>query len=404
MRALARILVLNCGSSSLKYALFDMLAGQLLVSGLVERIGESIGGHIQRRWQADGEAVKNVEELVVADHGAALDHVFTRLLLETDQPLDAIGHRVVHGGATFRQPTRLSEESMAQIRETIPLAPLHNPINLAGIQAAMTRYPDLPQVAVFDTAFHQTMPEVAWRYAVPREWHARWGVRRYGFHGTSHGFVAAQAALLLNKPLDQCNLITLHLGNGASIAAIRAGQCVDTSMGLTPLEGLVMGTRCGDLDPAIPAYMERVAKLEPAQVDAVLNSQSGLKALCGDYDMRSILNRVEAGEPDAQAALELYCYRIRKYLGAYTAVLGQVDALVFTGGIGEHAAPVRERVCQALDVLGIRLDQSANLLAGGKARAIQAQEGTVAIFVIPTNEELEIARQTVVCLSGPTEV
>jgi acetate kinase len=398
MPAIADVLVLNCGSSSLKYCLYDMPAGEALAAGLIERIGEGAGRHTHHGRGFDGSMATVSRELDTPDHAIAVERVFSALAADGRQSLDAIGHRVVHGGAAFSAPVRLGADSLAKIRATVPLAPLHNPINLTGILAAMTRYPDLPQVAVFDTAFHQTMPERAWRYALPRDWQDRWGVRRYGFHGTSHDYVSRLAAARLGRPREQCNLITLHLGNGASAAAIAGGRCVDTSMGMTPLEGLVMGTRCGDMDPAIPAYMERVVGMTPAEVDDALNRRSGLKALCGEYDLRRILARAGAGDADASLALDIYCYRIRKYVGAYTAALGRVDALVFTGGVGEHAAPVREHICAGLEVLGIRLDPAANAAVAGSEAAIQQAGSAVAILVIPTNEELEIARQTVACL------
>ena len=393
------ILVLNCGSSSVKYSLLDMADETVLAAGLVERIGEAGPRHIQRRRLAQGGMATATQDLAAPDHAVALERVFASLAA-TGVAIAAIGHRVVHGGEYFRQPARIDAASLADIRRTVPLAPLHNPINLAGILAGMARFPDLPQVAVFDTAFHQGMPEMAWRYALPAAWHDRYGVRRYGFHGTSCAHVGRAAAAWLGRPAEACNLIVLHLGNGASATAIRAGVGVDTSMGLTPLEGLVMGTRCGDMDPAIPAYMERVVGLTPEQVDTALNKHSGLKALCGDYDMRAILDRVDAGDASARTALDIYCYRIRKYIGAYTAVLGRVDALVFTGGIGEHAAPVRERICAELNGLGIILDPAANAAMVGRQGAIHRADSPVAVLVIPTDEELEIARQTVACLKG----
>lgn len=385
------ILVLNCGSSSLKYSLVAPADAGVRVAGLIERIGEASPRHSRRLAGAATEA----GPVAARDHAEAMGRVFAALA-EAGAVPDAIGHRVVHGGEHFAGPVRIDAAVLARIRQTVPLAPLHNPINLAGIEASLARYPELPQVAVFDTAFHQTMPERAWRYALPRAWHRDQGVRRYGFHGTSCAYVGRQAAARLGVPLHRCNLIVLHLGNGASATAIRDGASVDTSMGMTPLEGLVMGTRCGDMDPAIPAYMERVAGLAPAEVDAALNRQSGLKALCGDYDMRAILARAAAGDADAELALDIYCYRIRKYIGAYLAVLGRVDALVFTGGIGEHAAPVRERVCAGLERLGIRIDPAAN--AAGNPGAVHAVDSATAILVIATDEEREIARQTAACL------
>jgi len=392
------ILVINSGSSSIKFQLLQMEDESLQLSGLLERIGEA---HAELSLNF-GDGSSRRETIVAPGHDQGMKLILRALeasdLLTEEQPLSAIGHRVVHGGETFRAPVLLDDASIQQIRNCIPLAPLHNPANLAGIEACRRLFPGLPQAAVFDTAFHQDMPESAWRYAVPEEWYRRYGVRRYGFHGTSHAYVARQAADWLGRPLEQCNLVTLHLGNGASISAIEQGLCRDTSMGMTPLEGLVMGSRSGDIDPAIPAYLQRRAGLTAEGIDTDLNKHSGLRALCGDNDMRRILQRVDAADPQAQLALDIYCQRIRKYIGAYFAVLGRVDALVFTGGIGEHAAPVRQRICANLQNLGIYLDDAANRNVAGSMAAIHRQQdtptGSVPLLVIPTNEELEIARQT----------
>lgn len=392
------ILVINSGSSSIKFQLLDMHDESLSLSGLLERIGEG-----EAEFTVNpGDGAGRHRRVEAADHDRGMALILEALeasaLLTDARPLSAIGHRVVHGGEAFRAPAMLDEASVRQIRDCIPLAPLHNPANLAGIEACRRLFPDLPQVAVFDTAFHQDMPESAWRYAVPEAWYRSYGVRRYGFHGTSHAYVAARAAEWLGRPLAECSLITLHLGNGASVSAIAQGRCRDTSMGMTPLEGLVMGTRSGDIDPAIPVYLQSRAGMSATAVDTALNRDSGLRALCGDNDMRRILARVADGDRHAELALDIYCERIRKYIGAYVALLGRVDAVVFTGGIGEHAAPVRERVCANLDGLGIRLDASANAAAGGELAAVQQASDTpgggVPILVIRTNEELEIARQT----------
>jgi acetate kinase len=397
------ILVINCGSSSIKFQLLDMASETPLVSGLLEGVGEQ-SSRLNLRWTENGIPDSRQFDETIADHVAGMARVFLALktlgVLGNGKRLDGIGHRVVHGGEFFSRPARLDADSLDKIRQTVPLAPLHNPINLTGIQACMALFPDLPQVAVFDTAFHQTMPEKAWRYALPEDWYSEHGVRRYGFHGTSHGYVAGLAAAHLARPLDELNLITLHLGNGASACAIEHGRSVDTSMGLTPLEGLIMGTRCGDMDPAIPDYMERIVGMTPQQVDDALNKTSGLKAICGEYDMRLILQHASEGNARAQLAIEMYCYRLRKYIGAYTAALGRVDALVFTGGIGEHAAPIRARVCAGLEGMGIRLDPTANAAVAGSAARISLDDSPVAILVVATNEELEIARQTAACLAG----
>jgi acetate kinase len=305
----------------------------------------------------------------------------------------AIGHRVVHGGARFSAPVRIDDEVRVAIRELCALAPLHNPANLLGIELAGEAYADVRQAAVFDTAFHHTMPEHAYRYAVPEAWYRGHQVRRYGFHGISHEYVAQRAAAHLGRPLSELKLITLHLGNGASAAAIRHGRCIDTSMGFTPLEGLVMGTRSGDLDPAIPLHLEHVTGMGWQAMDDALNHECGLKGLTGVNDMREILARVDAGDAVARLALDMYCYRIRKYIGAYHAVLGGLDALVFTAGVGENAAAVRARACAGLEHVGIAIDDADNVKEIGELAEIQPVGLPVRVLVIRTNEELQIARQ-----------
>lgn len=374
------ILVLNTGSSSLKYELFTVAGDDLATAadGLVEQIGE-----------ADGH---------VPDHAAALAKVFDRVERSgkfDPRWLSGIGHRVVHGGERFDRPALIDDGVLDAIRDVIPLAPLHNPAAIAAIVAARTLRPDVPQVAVFDTAFHQTIPPEASRYALPNWCYERYRIRRYGMHGTSHAYVSRRAAELLGRPIEEVNLITLHLGNGASAAAIAGGRCVETSMGFTPLEGLVMGTRCGDLDPAVPSFLCREAGMSPADVDRLLNRESGLKGLCGENDMRAVLSRAAAGDANAEFALSAYCHRLRKYVGAYAAVLGRLDAVVFTAGVGENAAEVRRRVCENLDVLGVYLNEAANLSVKRSLPAdISAAKSHVRVFVIPTDEEQEIAIQT----------
>ena len=391
------ILVINAGSSSLKYQLLAMPEERVLCGGLVERIGESTG-RIHHEV-AEGAAV--ILDTPIRDHGAGLRQVADLLMREDDSVLGApatpaaVGHRVVHGGEAFSAPAVIDTEVKETIRALIPLAPLHNPSNLAGIEVAESIFPDAHQVAVFDTAFHQSMPEHAFRYAVPADLYMDHGIRVYGFHGTSHGYVAAQTAALLGKPVGRCNLITAHLGNGASITAIRNGRSVDTSMGFSPLPGLVMGTRSGDLDPAVVFYLHREMGLTLAEIDSMLNRRSGLLGICGDNDMRDIERRVGRGEPDACLALEMYAYRIRKYVGAYVAVLGGVDALIFTAGVGENSALVRAQVCEGLESLGIVLDARMNNdTVGGKSGLISTDDARIDAFVIPTNEEAAIARQT----------
>ena len=391
------ILVINSGSSSVKYQLFDMQQSRVLTSGLVERIGEA-ESRLVHRWLQDGDMQELVRSETIADHQHAFEAIGAAMRdsgsLADVARLDGIGHRVVHGGEEFTQPTPIDAAVVERIRALGPLAPLHNPANLTGIEVCLRLFPDLPQVAVFDTAFHQTMPAHAYRYALPEAWYSDYRVRRYGFHGTSHHYVARQAAAFLQQPLTALNLITLHLGNGASAAAIRQGACVDTSMGLTPLEGLMMGTRCGDIDPAIPFYIGTATDATPAELEAALNRDSGVKGICGDNDMRAVQQRAGAGDARARLAIDMYCYRIRKYIGAYCAVLGHVDALVFTAGIGENSALVRETACRGLEILGIALDPDKNHAPRSAGAAIERAGAAVRVLVIPTNEEIEIARQT----------
>jgi acetate kinase len=314
--------------------------------------------------------------------------------------LSGIGHRVVHGGETFTEPALVDGEVLEAIRRTEPLAPLHNPANLMGIRVALELFPAVPQVAVFDTSFHQSMPPRAFRYALPEEFYRRHHLRRYGFHGTSHNYVAKMAAAHLSRRLEDLNLITLHLGNGASAAAIRGGRSVDTSMGLTPLEGLMMGTRSGDVDPALHFYLAREAAMELDDIEDLLYTKSGLLGVCGTNDMREVERLAGQGDEGAELALEMYCYRVKKYIGAYFAVLGRLDALVFTGGIGENSALVRRMSCQGLDALGITLDDYLNGSPLGGVSAIHSDGGLVPVLVVRTDEELEIARQTLLLIRG----
>jgi acetate kinase len=313
--------------------------------------------------------------------------------------ISAVGHRVVHGGEKFSQPAVIDDAVIGTIEDLIPLAPLHNAANVTGIKVMRELLPDVPQVAVFDTAFHQTMPARALHYALPYNFYLSYGVRRYGFHGTSHQYVAGEAARHLGRPLETLNLITLHLGNGASATAVEKGKSIDTSMGLTPLEGLIMGTRCGDLDPAVHFYLARKIGKNFAEIggiiEGILNRESGLKGICGVNDMREIQNRSQGGDAQAKLAIEMFCYRIRKYIGAYYAALGSVDVIVFTGGIGENSAVVRTKSCEGLSALGITIDEQKNSLDAGGVREIHAKESKIRVLVIPTNEEYEIARQTV---------
>lgn len=378
-----RVLVLNSGSSSVKYQLLDMADQSRLASGVVERIGEDGG---------------------VADHTAALRQAAGELAAEglgLDSPaLAAVGHRVVHGGTRFTAPTLVTDDVLAGIERLVPLAPLHNPANITGIKVARELRPDLPQVAVFDTAFHATIPEAAARYAIDAATADRYGIRRYGFHGTSHAYVSRAAAELLGKHPSEVNVIVLHLGNGASASAVRGGVCVDTSMGLTPLEGLVMGTRSGDIDPAVVFHLERVAGMDTDEIDALLNRRSGLLGLCGANDMREIGRRMAVGDERAQLAFDVYVHRLRRYVGAFTAVLGRVDAVVFTAGVGENSAAVRAAALAGLDGLGIAVDPVRNAVRSSETRMISANSSRVAVAVVPTDEELEIARDTYALARG----
>ena len=396
-----KILVLNSGSSSLKYQLFEMLGRVTLASGLAERIGEE-GSRLEHH-QREGLGRKvEIPTGPIRNHGEALDRISEVLnasrLIDVDEDLFGIGHRVAHGGDGFQEATRIDAGVIEAIRELCRLAPLHNPANLQGIETALERSPHVPQVAVFDTAFHQTIPPRAYRYAIPDEWYESHRVRRYGFHGTSCAYVARVAAAHLERPIEELNFIVLHLGNGASVSAIAGGRSVDTSMGLTPLEGLVMGTRSGDLDPAVVTHIARETGASLDRVEASLNKESGLLGLCGLSDLRDVLERESAGDSRAQLALDVYVYRIRKYIGAYTAALGRVDGVVFTAGVGENSPEIRERVCGGLEWLGIKVDRARNQEPAEGARSIHADEGAVPVLVVPTNEELEIADQTLECI------
>ncbi|MGZ0232839.1 acetate kinase [Streptomyces sp. CPS1] len=390
-----RVLVLNSGSSSLKYQLLDMRDASRLAVGLVERIGEQTS-RIEHTCVPGGETRE--QNGPIADHDAALKAVAGELARDgvgLDSPdLLAIGHRVVHGGMFFTEPTVIDDGVITEIERLIPVAPLHNPANLTGIRTARALRPDLPQVAVFDTAFHTTMPEPAARYAIDPKIADRHRVRRYGFHGTSHAYVSRAAARLLGKDPSEVNVIVLHLGNGASASAVEQGRCVDTSMGLTPLEGLVMGTRSGDLDPAVIFHLARVGGMSMDEIDTLLNKRSGLFGLCGDNDMREIRRRIDEGDEEAALAFDIYIHRLKKYIGAYFAVLGKVDAIVFTAGVGENAAPVREAAIAGLEGLGAAVDPELNAVRDGRARLISPASARVAVAVVPTDEELEIATQT----------
>lgn len=397
-----RVLVLNSGSSSLKYQLLDMHDASRLAVGLVERIGEETSRLVHTPLATGG--AKRETEGAMADHDAALKAVAAELAadgLGLDSPqLAAIGHRVVHGGLKFTAPTVIDDAVLTEIERLVPVAPLHNPANITGIRTARALRPDLPQVAVFDTAFHTTMPEYAARYAIDVATADAHRIRRYGFHGTSHAYVSRKTAALLGKDPSEVNVIVLHLGNGASASAVAGGRCVDTSMGLTPLEGLVMGTRSGDIDPAVTFHLKRVAGMSEDEVDELLNKKSGLIGLCGDNDMREIRRRIDEGDAQAKLAFDIYIHRLKKYLGAYTAVLGRVDAVAFTAGVGENAAPVREAAIAGLAEMGMAVDADRNAVRSDEPRLISPEDSRVAVAVVPTDEELEIAQQTYALVSA----
>ncbi|MCF3175212.1 acetate kinase [Streptomyces sioyaensis] len=397
-----RVLVLNSGSSSLKYQLLDMHDAARLAVGLVERIGEETSRLVHTPLATGG--AKRETEGAMADHDAALKAVAAELAadgLGLDSPeLAAIGHRVVHGGLRFTEPTVIDDAVLTEIERLVPVAPLHNPANITGIRTARALRPDLPQVAVFDTAFHTTMPEYAARYALDVATADAHRIRRYGFHGTSHAYVSRKTAALLGKDPSEVNVIVLHLGNGASASAVAGGRCVDTSMGLTPLEGLVMGTRSGDIDPAVTFHLKRVAGMSEDEVDELLNKKSGLIGLCGDNDMREIRRRIDEGDDRAKLAFDIYIHRLKKYLGAYTAVLGRVDAVAFTAGVGENAAPVREAAIAGLADMGMAVDADRNAVRSDEPRLISPEDSRVAVAVVPTDEELEIAQQTYALVSA----
>ncbi|MGW5846588.1 acetate kinase [Streptomyces sp. NPDC055254] len=404
----SRVLVLNSGSSSVKYQLLDMADRSRLAAGLVERIGEETSRLVHERLVpaggADAPAGRRERLGPIADHRAALGAVAAELAadgLGLDSPeLAAVGHRVVHGGTKFTEPTVIDDAVLAEIRALVPLAPLHNPANVTGIEVARGLRGDIPQVAVFDTAFHSTMPEYAARYAIDAATADQYAIRRYGFHGTSHAYVSRATAGLLGKPVEDVNVIVLHLGNGASASAVRGGVCVETSMGLTPLEGLVMGTRSGDLDPAVVFHLARVGGLSVDEIDSLLNKKSGLLGMCGDNDMREVLRRAGEGDEAAATAFAAYVHRLKKYIGAYAAVLGRVDAVVFTAGVGENAPQVRAAAVDGLAELGLALDPEANAVRSGEPRLISPDSARVAVAVVPTDEELEIATQAYALVTG----
>lgn len=391
-----KILVLNCGSSSLKYQLIDSDTENVLAKGLCERIGIE-GSKLKHQPAGKDDVVFNE---YMEDHTVAVQMVIDALLdsnhgvVSSAKEINAVGHRVVHGGEYFANSVVITPEVKEAIQKCAELAPLHNPANLIGIDACEKIMPGVPQVAVFDTAFHQTMPERAYLYAIPYEYYEKYKIRRYGFHGTSHRFVSEEAAKMINRPLEESKIITCHLGNGGSICAVRNGKSIDTSMGFTPLEGLAMGTRSGDVDAAVITYLMEKENLTPAEMDTILNKKSGVLGISGvSSDFRDIEGAKDEGNIRAEAALDIFAYRVAKYIGEYAAAMNGVDAIVFTAGLGENSGSTRRVICDYLTFLGIHIDSYNNSLRG-KAIEISAPDSRIRVLVIPTNEELVIARDT----------
>jgi len=391
-----KVLVLNCGSSSIKYQFMDTTLSVALAKGMVERIGMSSA--VLTHQPHDREKIKIVGEIL--DHTIAIEYVIAVLLspnhgvIKDKKEIDAVGHRVVHGGETFSGSVLITDQVMKALKDNIELAPLHNPPNIKGIQATKEHLPSTPQVGVFDTSFHIKMPPKAYLYGIPYELYKKYKIRRYGFHGTSHRFVAQRAALLLGKPYEELKIITAHLGNGCSMAAVDHGHSVDTSMGFTPLEGLLMGTRSGDMDPSVILYIMAKEGLSLSEANTLLNKHSGLIGISGESsDMREIEEALGEGNKKAKMAFDVFTYKIKKYVGAYAAAMGGVDALVFTGGIGENSNLVRKDVCDQMEYMGIEFDEEANNNVKGEC-AISKPNSKVKVFRIPTNEELVIALDT----------
>ncbi len=391
------ILVVNCGSSSVKYQFIEMEREFVLAKGLVSRIGMT--GAVLTHKPHDRPEVKVTGEIL--DHIVAVQYVISILMSENHgvikdkSEIAAVGHRVVHGGERFSESVLIDGEVMREIRQLIDLAPLHNPHNIRGINACMKTLPNAPQAAVFDTAFHHTMPPVSFIYGIPYVLYKRYGIRRYGFHGPSHYYVSTRAAAMRGKAYEESKTITCHLGNGASITAVDGGKSVDTSMGFTPLEGLLMGTRCGDMDPAVILHIMGREELSLHEANTLLNKHSGLIGISGvSSDMREILSASNDSHTNAKLALEIYCYRLKKYIGSYIAAMNGLDNLVFTGGVGENSPDVRALTCQGMEYLGIKIDQNKNLAAKAVEADVAADDSRARILVIPTNEELVIARDT----------
>jgi len=399
------ILALNCGSSSVKYQLFDWKKKEVIAKGMVERvtIGDSFIIH-----EVPGRETYR-EEYECPDHRTAI-HLIVKILTDKKygvvddmSKISAVGHRVVHGGEKFASSVLIDDAVLEAIKEVQHLAPLHNPPNISGIEAAQENLPNVPHIAIFDTAFHQTMPQHAYMYPLPYEWYEKHSVRRYGFHGTSHLYVSKRAAVMLGKDPKDCNIITMHIGNGVSHTAIKGGVSVDTSMGLTPLEGAVMGTRCGDIDPAIPMFIQQKEGLSAKELDSILNKKSGVLGITGQYtDRRDVLEGIDNGDERCKLALEIEGYRLKKYIGSYCAAIGRLDAVVFTAGVGEMGAAIREKALEGLEHMGIILDRekNRNTMTRKRESVITTPESPVKVFVIPTDEELVFTEDVVAILEG----
>ena len=392
-----KILVLNCGSSSIKYALYDMTDGSVLASGGAERVG--LDGSFVKVKLPSGEKRELFHD--IPEHTEGVKFIFSLLTdpeigaIHSLDEIDAVGHRMVHGGEKFNKSVRIDDEVLRVFNECIPLAPLHNPANLKGVEAVSELLPDVPQVGVFDTAFHQTMPERAYLYAIPYELYEQYGVRRYGFHGTSHRYVSQRVCDMLGVKAEEQRIITCHIGNGGSVAAVKYGKCIDTTMGLTPLEGLMMGTRCGDIDAGAVAFLQNQLHLDADGISNLLNKKSGVLGVTGiSSDMRDVENAAGQGNHRAQLALDMYFYRIRKYVGAYAAAMGGVDIIVFTAGVGENQPGMREAVCKDMEWMGVKIDEALNAQIRGKECVISTPDSKVTVCIVPTDEELMIATDT----------
>jgi len=391
------ILVVNAGSSSIKYQLIDMVTELPLSTGIVERIGLE-EGNIKHKYVVDGVEKNITEAFPIPDHAIGLKRVAELLVdkkvgvIADPSEIKAVGHRLVHGGEAFTKTVLITDEVKIKMRELFPLAPLHNPANLIGVEVAEKVFPNAAQVGVFDTAFHQTMPAVAYRYAIPEKMYSDYGIRKYGFHGTSHKYVSEKAIEYLGKA--DVKIITIHLGNGASMAAVDGRVCIDTSMGIGPLNGLIMGTRSGTIDPSIIFYLVEQKGYSIEEVNRILNKESGMQGLTGDTDMRDIEIRYKNGDEAAVLAYEMYAYRIKHFIGSYTAALNGLDVIVFTAGIGENDALARKMVCENMDFFGIELDEEKNAVRSKEIREINTADSKTKVLVIPTNEELEIAKQS----------